>query len=242
MTASAADRHANSGPAYAEPVPRGARAAETAAGGVASVTLGIADAIVDMAIRGQFLPGQRLKEQDLAEHFHVSRLPIREALTELTSQGVLDYAPRRGARLLQIDGFKLRKVLEVRERLEALALRTALPMFRTEPESLGPLDHAIERMASASASGDAVGIAKADMAFHRALCVASGNEVLVKAWSAVSRQVLIIFGAEQRERPTDYPHVAIHQSLRDVLAEADLEEAERALGEHILRHWAIARR
>jgi DNA-binding GntR family transcriptional regulator len=202
----------------------------------------IADAIVDHAVRGVFKPGQRLKEQDLAEQFNVSRLPIREALTELASQGVPEHTPRRGVRLMTIDGFKLRKVLEVRERLETLALRTALPMFRTEPEALGPLDQAIARMGEASSATDPAGIAKADMAFHRALCVASGNEVLVKAWSAVSRQVQIIFGAEQQLRPVDYPHVAIHCALRKILAEADIEEAEKALREHILRHWAIARR
>ncbi|MGE0210677.1 MAG: GntR family transcriptional regulator [Parvibaculaceae bacterium] len=203
---------------------------------------GIADAIVALAVRGFYQPGQRLKEQDLAEHFSVSRLPVREALTELASQGVLDSSPRRGMRLMQIDGFKLRKVLEVRERLETLALRTALPMFRTEPASMAPLDTAIEEMAEASDVNDRVGIAIADMAFHRALCVASGNEVLVKAWSAVSRQMLIIVGAEQQERPTNYPHVEIHKSLRKVLAESAIEDAEKALSDHILRHWVIARR
>jgi DNA-binding GntR family transcriptional regulator len=202
----------------------------------------IADAIVELAVRGLLRPGQRLKEHELAKEFKVSRLPVREALTELASQGVVYYAPRRGARLMEIDSYKLRKVLEVRERLETLALKTALQMFRTEPQALAPLDAAIERMAQAARDNDPLSLAKADIAFHRALCVASGNEVLVKTWSAVSRQVLIIFGLEQRERPTNYPHVAIHQALRDVVADADLEEAERALSEHILRHWAIADR
>lgn len=202
----------------------------------------VADAIVEQAVRGVLQPGQRLKEHELATHFGVSRLPVREALTELASQGVVYYSPRRGARLMEIDTYKLRKVLEVRERLETLALKTALQMFRAEPDALRPLDAAIEAMAEAARSNDAVGVAKADIAFHRALCVASGNEVLVKAWSGVSRQVMIIFALEHRERPTDYPHVEIHKSLRAILAEADYEEAARALSDHILRHWAIADR
>lgn len=202
----------------------------------------VADAIVELAVRGVLQPGQRLKEHELAKEFKVSRLPVREALTELASQGVVYYAPRRGARLMEIDSYKLRKVLEVRERLESLALKTALQMFRTEPHALAPLDAAIEQMAEAARVNDPFGLAKADIGFHRALCVASGNEVLVKAWSGVSRQMLIILGLEQRERPTNYPHVAIHRALRDVIAEADFEEAERALAEHILRHWAIADR
>lgn len=202
----------------------------------------VADAIVELAVRGILQPGQRLKEHELAKEFKVSRLPVREALTELASQGVVYYAPRRGARLMEIDAYKLRKVLEVRERLENLALKTALQMFRTEPQALAPLDAAIQGMANAAEAGDPLSLANADIAFHRALCVASGNEVLVKAWSGVSRQMLIILGLEQRERPTNYPHVAIHRALRDVIADADFEEAERALSEHILRHWAIADR
>lgn len=199
----------------------------------------IADAIIEYVIAGGVQPGQRLKEHVLAKLFNVSRVPIREALTELASQGVVYYAPRRGARLMHVDGLKLRKVLEVRERLETLALRTTLQMFRSEPSALAPLDHAIEVMEKAVAANDLLGVAKADIAFHRAICLASGNEVLVKAWTAVSRQVTIIFALEQRERPDNYPHVAIHKALRDTLATANYAEAERALSDHILKKWAI---
>src|SRR5262245_355629 len=78
----------------------------------------VADAIVEQCIFGSFQPGQRLKESELARQFNVSRVPVREALMELASQGVVYYSPRRGARLMHVDGLKLRKVLEVRERLE----------------------------------------------------------------------------------------------------------------------------
>lgn len=203
------------------------------------IAAGLADAIVEYAIVNGVKPGQRMKEHILAEHFSVSRVPVREALTELASQGVVYYAPRRGARLMEVDALKLRKVLEVRERLETLALRTALQMFRSEPTAIAPLDQAIAQMEQAAAREDLFGIAKADIAFHRAICLASGNEVLVKAWTAVSRQVLIIFALEQRERPYNYPHVQIHKALREVLATADYAEAERALSDHILKKWAI---
>jgi DNA-binding GntR family transcriptional regulator len=203
------------------------------------ITAGLADAIIDYAIVNRVQPGQRMKEHILAEHFDVSRVPVREALTELSSQGVVYYAPRRGARLMEVDALKLRKVLEVRERMETLALRTALQMFRSEPTAIRPLDQAIAQMEQATAKDDLLGIAKADIAFHRAICLASGNEVLVKAWTAVSRQVLIIFALEQRERPFNYPHVEIHKALRDVLATADYTEAERVLSDHILKKWAI---
>lgn len=203
-------------------------------------TSSIAELIVEIAARGEIHPGQRLKEQELAERFEVSRLPVREALTELASQGVVYYAPRRGARLMEVDGHKLRKILEVRERLETLALRTAFQMFRSEPDSFGMLDTAIETMRESAAVEDRFGIVRGDIAFHRALCILSGNEVLVKAWSAVSRQMIVVLGLEHRERPSSYPHVEIHRKLRETLAEADIDDAGKALSNHILQSWAIA--
>lgn len=202
----------------------------------------IADLIIEQAARGVLQPGQRLKEYELAKQFNVSRLPVREALKELASQGVVYYAPRRGARLMRVDADKLRKVLDVRERLETLALKTALQMFRAEPEALRPLDVAIELMAEAMEANDAFGIAKSDVAFHRALCLASGNEVLVKAWSGISRQTLVLFALEHRERPLRFSHVELHRALRNTLAEADQDKAEQALSEHILQNYAIADR
>jgi DNA-binding GntR family transcriptional regulator len=202
----------------------------------------VADAIVEHCVLGVFQPGQRLKENELARLFDVSRVPVREALMELASQGVVYYTPRRSARLMHVDALKLRKVLEVRERLETLALQTALQMIRSEPAALSPLHDAINAMAEASRSNDALGAAKADVAFHRALCLASGNEVLVNAWDAVSRQFLIMLAIENRVRQTRFPHVEIHRSLLNRLVEADYAEAERALSEHILREWLIGER
>jgi DNA-binding GntR family transcriptional regulator len=200
----------------------------------------VADAIVEQFIFGSFQPGQRLKENELARQFNVSRVPVREALMELASQGVVYYSPRRGARLMHVDGLKLRKVLEVRERLETLALRTALQMIRSEPAALKPLDDAVIAMDEASRNNDALGAAKADVAFHRALCVASGNEVLIKAWSAISRQFLIILAIDNRQRGTRLPHAEVHRALLNTLTEAEYAEAERALSDHILRAWWIS--
>jgi DNA-binding GntR family transcriptional regulator len=200
----------------------------------------VADAIIEQCIFGSFQPGQRLKESELAKQFNVSRVPIREALMELASQGVVYYSPRRGARLMHVDRLKLRKVLEVRERLETLALRTAVQMFRSEPAALNPLNEAVIAMRDASRAHDVLGAAKADVAFHRGLCVASGNEALIKAWSAVSRQFLIFVAMDNRQRQTRLPHAEIHQTLLNTLVEADYAEAERALSEHILQEWWIS--
>src|SRR4051812_6048808 len=65
-------------------------------------------------------PGTRLDESELAARFGVSRTPIREALIQLTSIGILEMKPRRGAVVPNLSPRKLVEMFEVMAELEAL--------------------------------------------------------------------------------------------------------------------------
>ena len=84
----------------------------------------VVTAIVEGAALGRFQPGQRLIETEISEQLGVSRLPLREALKILETQGIVERLPRRGTQLMEVNADKLRKVLEVRAQLEVLALRS----------------------------------------------------------------------------------------------------------------------
>src|SRR6185312_15420433 len=84
-------------------------------GAVRPITLveQIVEALVRAAAEGRILPGERLVEAEISRRFDVSRVPVREALRLLESQGIVTNAPYRGMRLMEVDARHLRQILVV---------------------------------------------------------------------------------------------------------------------------------
>eukprot|EP01034_Spumella_vulgaris_P014277 gene14277-18225_t len=78
----------------------------------------VADQIVEAIGNGRLLAGQRLYEIEVAKQFAISRVPVREALLVLQSQGVLRSTPRRGTHVIDLDENWAREVYETRTALE----------------------------------------------------------------------------------------------------------------------------
>ncbi|MFP5223671.1 MAG: GntR family transcriptional regulator, partial [Acidobacteriota bacterium] len=81
----------------------------------------------DMLVSGQFEPGSRIVQEDLAASLGVSRTPLINALKRLAQEGLLEWIPRRGIFVRQLDHAELISLFEVRERLEPLAAELAAP-------------------------------------------------------------------------------------------------------------------
>jgi len=88
-------------------------------------SLTIRAALEEMIAIGELAPGQHLDETELGKQLGVSRTPIREALIQLTSMGLVETRPRRGAIVAQIDAGQLVEMFEVMAELEAMAGRLA---------------------------------------------------------------------------------------------------------------------
>src|SRR5919199_593523 len=108
----------------------------------------VADAIVRAAALGELLPGDRVVEADLARLLRVSRVPVREALRMLESQGVVVNTPYRGMRLMEVSADKLRGILKVRLEPERLAVRELL----ARPEARAALVAELEALCGAMAA------------------------------------------------------------------------------------------
>jgi DNA-binding GntR family transcriptional regulator len=196
----------------------------------------VVTAIVEGTALGRFQPGQRLIETEVAEQLGVSRLPLREALKILETQGIVERLPRRGTSLMKVNLDKLRKILEVRMQLEVLALRNVIEGGRTS-ELVHAFDQVLKEMRRQTDSKNRIGISITDMQFHRVLCVASDNEVLVKLWEGLSQQLVIFFSVQGRQIPDLRTHYAVHGALRDVIKAGDASRAEEALISHIMEGW-----
>ena len=97
----------------------------------------VVDVIREAILSGELEPGARLLQEDLAERLQVSSTPVREALRQLESEGILQSSPNRGVRVAEVDFGAVREIYQIRAELEALATRCATP--RLTPAHLAHL-------------------------------------------------------------------------------------------------------
>jgi len=81
------------------------------------------DELRRLILSGELAPGTHLTELAISERLGVSRLPVREAFRRLEAEGLLEALPRRGVRVVQLDGDELETVREIRVALELMAVR-----------------------------------------------------------------------------------------------------------------------
>lgn len=197
------------------------------------VTDQIIERLIPAIATGSFPPGYRMVEDELASELGVSRVPVREAIRELSLQGILCTAPGRGWRIAPFDNRQIREVCSIRIALETTLLAEAIPKFRSDPANFAKLDLELESMRKAALTSDVEGLGHADVNFHRAAVTLSGNSLGIRIWEGISRQVLIIFGLEIHRDPDFATVVAQHECLRSFLAEGDPSRLGPVLQEHI---------
>lgn len=178
----------------------------------------IADTIAQAIADRNLNPGERIVEVALAERLNVSRVPVREALKILATQGVLQEG-RQSYEVPQLNERTAEQVQEVRTMLEALLLRDAIQNWRNGVAPLDGLDVALHRMEMAAKAKDADEFRRSDLAFHREIARASGNDIVRTLWETVARHTLIVLNVP-RHLNIDLTELAQkHVNLRKFIAE-----------------------
>lgn len=190
-----------------------------------------AEAIVAGAARGIFLPGDRLVEAEIARDLGISRVPVREALRLLESQGIVVSTPYKGMRLMQVTNRGVGALMRVRLSLENLAVQEAL-MQLGGAERFQHLRRAGDAYATSIHGQDPALIVAADEHFHAELCRASGNPPLLALWLNLSRQLAVITGLTVQEDDLGAA-VRQHTTMVEALERGDEADSRAALFAHI---------
>lgn len=173
----------------------------------------ISRTLAERIIRGALGPGERLRQDHVAEEFGTSHVPVREAFRRLEAQGLAISEPRRGVRVASFDLAEVREVAEMRAALEVLALTHAAP-------HLAPaiLDEAEEATREGDAAQDVRAWEAANRRFHRLILTPCGMPRLLAAIDdlhSVSARFLFSAWRSGWEKRTDHDHRAILTALRD---------------------------
>jgi DNA-binding GntR family transcriptional regulator len=173
-------------------------------------------------------------ENEIAQGLGISRVPVREALRLLESQGLVVSEPYKGIRLTPVTRTRLEQIIEVRVALETTAARRIVALGRHKGNGLASLERKIGELELMATRQDAYGIASADASFHRELCRLSGNDVLCSVWESLARQLTIIVGLSTLSKPME-GIVAEHRMLLLAIKRGRPSEMDTAIEEHVRR-------
>ena len=189
----------------------------------------VKDRLLEAILDGRYPPGSRIIETKAAREFGTSQAPVREALRDLEALGVVEIAPFRGARVRRPSRAELLEAYVVRSELEALVVRLAVP--RLTGDDVARLTTLLEEMHAKAETGDTVGEASADAAFHGYLVDVAGNGTLKRVWSLLepySRTyiTLAVPGADRHRI------AGLHAPVLDALQSGDTVRAQAAIRDH----------
>ena len=141
----------------------------------------VKDRILQWILEGELAPGSRIVETRVARELGTSQAPVREALRDLTTLGLVEMKAYRGARVREPTKRELIEAMEVRGELEAMAARQAAKVITDD--GLDALQVLIEEMEKCAVQGDAHEHALKNTEFHTTVVRASENQTLLRTWS-----------------------------------------------------------
>jgi DNA-binding GntR family transcriptional regulator len=158
----------------------------------------VTDAIRERILAGEFPPGERLAEERLSEELGVSRMPVREALRMLASEGVVTIEPRRGASVTVYSEAQVQELIEVRATLEGLNAKLAAK--RHDPKQIAELERILADAAKITEKSDLAQIQSANERFHKAVENIAANSVLMNIVRSLRDRTALIFAKQSRAR------------------------------------------
>jgi DNA-binding GntR family transcriptional regulator len=191
----------------------------------------IAQAVREDILAGRLAPGDRLREADLAERFGVSRVPIREALSQLQSEGFVTLVRYRGATVSPTSGAAALELLQIRRGLEVLAAQLAAE--RAGGEVADELARVVQLGRSANLEQATDELPPLILRFHSLIAEASGNHQLQIMLGQVLSRVSWIF--DQRLEARTDTSWSDHAAIAQAILSGSPVQAGYLMGEHIAR-------
>ncbi|TAM19095.1 MAG: GntR family transcriptional regulator [Candidimonas sp.] len=184
-------------------------------------------------VSGKSPPGMVLSVPGVARQLGISTTPVREALLELSSAGLIEPLRNRGFRVVESSLQDLKDLFTLREQLETYALITVAKTGLKDKEVLEGLADAI---AQAVQEGNVHDYLSADRAFHHALVVQAGNRLLTDTIMKL-RDNMRLYGIDSKEGLVrQHASVKEHHLLVKLLSQGRQAEVSKLICVHI-RDW-----
>ena len=192
----------------------------------------IADRVRLDVLSGRIAEGESLREKDLVARFGVSRTPIREALLQLTQEGLLEGHPNRGVKVA-----RPAPIRSASSSCPSAARSRPTPCGPSSARSTRPTFVAGKRFSRVCATRaqrrDFAGTAEYDIAFHRSIIERAGEPALLAIWSTIVAQVRCHFRTVHQRYQDPLEIYAEHAAIVETIRSGDEQAATAALAANI---------
>jgi len=188
----------------------------------------VLDTIRRRILNGEFKPGQKINESEIAIHMGISRSPVREAFRVLERDGLITTLPRKGSYITNISLNDLAELFEVRKILECYAMDCIKKRAKESPDTIQSMIEELDR--NLTKKYDPFSVISG---FHYNLVELSKNSRLIELYKilAVSlRRYWLIYHSEKGQKDISLEH---HQEILNVLKKGDYSGTKTLLKKHI---------
>lgn len=191
----------------------------------------VAGSVRNGLISGDFLPGEKLSETQIAARFDISRNTLREVFRLLTGEGLLVHLPNRGVYVAAPDEAAILDIYRVRQIVQLGALHAAVAGH----PALARMREQVVEGVKAQQSSDWRRVGTANMAFHRAMIGFSDSPRLAAYFDRVLAELRLVFGQLEDAAYLHEPYIPLNADLIARIEAGDLAGAERALQNYLVK-------
>lgn len=205
----------------------------------------VTEAIRQVILQGDLLPGAQVNQAQIAEQLGVSRGPVREALGQLEEEGLIKNVPYKGTYVTEITGDYISELYSIRRVIETFAVQEATR--RATADDLAELRTILEAMYAAADHDDMTSMGTLDIQFHYLICRSAHHSMLLQQWKSIEMGVRRCLTLRHRIYRSSADVIGTHP---DILAAIEAGEAERACailsahiaeaGEQLYQSWACS--
>lgn len=191
----------------------------------------LANDMAEAILSGEFAPGYRLDEQLLAQRYDVSRTPVREALRQLATTGLIEMRPRRGAIVTRVTPAQLEELFVAMGELEATCARlAAMSMSPTERRRLQALH---DRMGELARRDDVEAFADDNHLLHTMIYTGAHNDVITEMAVGLRRRLSPFRRAQFQLEGRPSQSLTEHDAVVSAIVRGDAGAAHSAMLHHV---------
>lgn len=186
--------------------------------------------IKDRLLNGSIKPGERIREDILAEENSMSRTPVREAINQLIAEGFVYQIPRKGLFATKFSKEELIDIVEIRVILESYAARKCCQNIKDE--EIEELENIFNQLKETLLKNDITNAGVYDGMFHRKIGEYSGNNKLASYVNDIEDLAVFARRTEtynSRPRYDETDSIEQHRNILNAIKNRDEEAAAKAI-------------